>query len=70
MVVTFALGLFVAYLIGAVPVGFVVARIFGIGDIRHHGSGNIGATNVLRAAGRLPALLTLTGDVVKGALAT
>jgi glycerol-3-phosphate acyltransferase PlsY len=62
-------GLLAAYLIGAVPVGFLVARGFGVGDIRRHGSGNIGATNVLRAAGRLPALLTLVGDVAKGYLA-
>lgn len=55
-----------AYAIGAVPVGFLVARVFGVGDIRRHGSGNIGATNVLRAAGWAPALLTLGGDIVKG----
>lgn len=55
-----------AYLVGAVPVGFVVARLFGVADIRRHGSGNIGATNVLRTAGRLPALLTLAGDMGKG----
>ena len=58
-----------AYLIGAVPVGFLIARAFGIGDIRRQGSGNIGATNVLRTAGRLPALLTLVGDIAKGYLA-
>jgi glycerol-3-phosphate acyltransferase PlsY len=62
-----AIGL--AYLVGAIPVGFLVGRAFGIGDIRRHGSGNIGATNVLRTAGKLPAALTLVGDVVKGALA-
>jgi glycerol-3-phosphate acyltransferase PlsY len=58
-----------AYLIGAVPVGYLVGRAFGIGDIRRHGSGTIGATNVLRTAGWLPAVLTLVGDVVKGAAA-
>jgi glycerol-3-phosphate acyltransferase PlsY len=46
-----------------------VARAYGIGDIRDRGSGNIGATNVLRTAGRLPAALTLVGDVAKGYLA-
>jgi glycerol-3-phosphate acyltransferase PlsY len=61
--------LLAAYLVGAVPVGFLVARAFGIGDIRRHGSGNIGMTNVLRTVGRLPALLTLVGDVAKGFLA-
>ena len=58
-----------AYLIGAVPIGYLVARVFGIGDIRGHWSGNIGATNVLRTAGRMPAILTLAGDVAKGYLA-
>jgi acyl phosphate:glycerol-3-phosphate acyltransferase len=58
-----------AYLVGAVPVGYLIARVFGIGDIRGHGSGTIGATNVLRTAGRLPAILTLAGDVAKGYLA-
>jgi glycerol-3-phosphate acyltransferase PlsY len=56
----------VAYLVGAVPIGFLVARAFGAGDIRRHGSGNIGATNVLRTLGRLPAILTLLGDIAKG----
>jgi len=58
-----------AYLIGAVPVGYLVGRAFGVADIRRHGSGTIGATNVLRTAGRLPALLTLGGDIAKGYLA-
>ena len=64
-----AVAIVVAYLIGAVPIGFLVARAFGVGDIRRHGSGTIGATNVLRTAGRLPALLTLGGDIAKGVLA-
>ena len=55
-----------AYIVGAVPIGFLVARAFGIGDIRRHGSGNIGATNVLRTLGRLPAIVTLLGDIAKG----
>jgi glycerol-3-phosphate acyltransferase PlsY len=57
----------VAYVVGAIPVGYVIARLFGIGDIRRQGSGNIGATNVLRTAGKLPAVLTLVGDIAKGA---
>jgi acyl phosphate:glycerol-3-phosphate acyltransferase len=64
-----ALGIVLAYLIGAVPTGFLVARVFGLGDIRGHGSGNIGATNLLRILGRGPAALTLVGDIVKGACA-
>jgi glycerol-3-phosphate acyltransferase PlsY len=61
-----ALALVGAYLIGAIPVGFLVARAFGGTDIRRHGSGNIGAANVLRTLGRLPGVLTLLGDVAKG----
>jgi glycerol-3-phosphate acyltransferase PlsY len=63
------LAVLAAYLLGAVPVGWLVARLFGVGDIRRHGSGNIGATNVLRTLGRLPAVLTLAADVAKGYLA-
>jgi glycerol-3-phosphate acyltransferase PlsY len=58
-----------AYLVGAVPIGWLVARAFGVGDIRRHGSGTIGATNVLRTVGRWPAIVTLLGDVLKGYLA-
>ncbi|MBI2218477.1 MAG: glycerol-3-phosphate 1-O-acyltransferase PlsY [Candidatus Rokubacteria bacterium] len=49
--------------------GFVVARVLGLGDIRRHGSGNIGAANVLRTLGKGPAAVTLLGDIVKGAAA-
>jgi glycerol-3-phosphate acyltransferase PlsY len=60
-----ALALVGAYLVGAIPVGFLVARAIGV-DVRRRGSGNIGATNVLRSVGRGPALLTLLADVAKG----
>jgi len=63
------LGLLAAYLIGAIPIGFLVARAAGGTDIRRAGSGTIGATNVLRTLGTGPAVLTLVGDVVKGYLA-
>ena len=55
-----------AYLVGAVPIGWLVARRFGVADIRQHGSGNIGATNVLRTLGRGPAVHTLLADVLMG----
>jgi acyl phosphate:glycerol-3-phosphate acyltransferase len=67
--VTLLAAVVLAYLVGAIPVGYLVGRAFGVADIRRHGSGNIGATNVLRTAGRLPGLLTLVGDVVKGGVA-
>ena len=54
---------------GAIPVGYVVARVLGV-DIRRKGSGSIGATNVLRTAGWTPALATLVGDIAKGYVAT
>ncbi len=57
-----------AYALGSIPFGLLVARGFGHSDIRENGSGNIGATNVRRTAGNLPALFTLSGDVLKGAL--
>ena len=69
MVLTAALALAAAYLIGALPIGLLIARAFGLADIRRHGSGNIGATNVLRTLGKGPAILTLAGDIVKGAAA-
>lgn len=66
---TLLVGVLAAYLLGAIPVGYLVARGFGVVDIRSHGSGNIGAANVLRTAGRWPGLLTLGGDIAKGYLA-
>lgn len=57
-----------AYLLGAVPFGLLVARIMGAGDIRQQGSGNIGATNVLRTAGRLAGAIALLLDMLKGFL--
>ena len=55
-----------AYFIGAIPIGWLVSRALGVGDIRRHGSGTIGATNVLRTLGWVPAIVTLLGDVAKG----
>lgn len=59
--------LIAAFLIGSIPTGMLIARAKGV-DLRKIGSGNIGATNVLRAAGRAAALLTLAGDIVKGVI--
>ena len=58
-----------AYLLGSVPFGVVVMRLAGAGDPRAIGSGNIGATNVLRSGRRGLALLTLLGDGLKGYVA-
>jgi glycerol-3-phosphate acyltransferase PlsY len=65
-----ALGLLVGgYLLGSIPFGLVVTRLGGAGDIRQVGSGNIGATNVLRTGRKDLALLTLLGDGGKGIVA-
>lgn len=57
-----------AYLIGSIPTGIVIARLSGAPDPRTIGSGNIGATNVMRAAGKGAAIITLLSDILKGAL--
>lgn len=58
-----------AYLLGSIPFAVVVSRAFGLADPRTFGSGNPGATNVLRTGNKLAALLTLLGDAAKGWLA-
>ncbi len=58
-----------AYALGSIPFGIVMARLFGLGDLRQVGSGNIGATNVLRTGNKLAAFLTLVLDAGKGAIA-
>ncbi len=57
------------YLLGSIPFGLVLARLAGLGDIRQIGSGNIGATNVLRTGNKKVAALTLLLDGAKGAVA-
>jgi acyl phosphate:glycerol-3-phosphate acyltransferase len=56
-----------AYLLGSIPFGLLLTKAFGRGDVRKVGSGNIGATNVARAAGLLAGVFTLVLDVAKGA---
>jgi glycerol-3-phosphate acyltransferase PlsY len=58
-----------AYLIGSIPFAVLVSRLFGLADPRSFGSGNPGATNVLRTGNRLAAAITLLGDAAKGAVA-
>ncbi|MCE6958876.1 glycerol-3-phosphate 1-O-acyltransferase PlsY [Cereibacter sphaeroides] len=57
------------YLLGSIPFGIVITRAFGLGDLRQIGSGNIGATNVLRTGNKPAALATLLLDSGKGAIA-
>ena len=60
----------VGYLLGSIPFGLLITRAAGLGDIRDIGSGNIGATNVMRTGRSGLAVATLLGDMGKGALAT
>lgn len=57
-----------AYLIGSIPFGLLLSKIFGYGDIRKIGSGNIGATNVLRTGNKKLAFITLLLDASKAAV--
>jgi len=60
--------LILSYLIGAIPNGVIIAKIFFRVDPTKYGSGNIGATNVYRVAGKIPGIITLILDVLKGYL--
>ena len=64
----YIIGFVVAYLIGSIPFGLILTRVGGAGDLRQIGSGNIGATNVLRTGRKGLALATLVLDALKGAL--
>ena len=59
----------IGYGLGSIPFGMILARLMGLGDLRRIGSGNIGATNVLRTGNRTAAALTLLLDAAKGATA-
>lgn len=61
--------LLAAYLLGSIPFGIFIAKVFGGTDVRKSGSGNIGATNVARVVGPLAGILTLLLDAAKGFLA-
>jgi glycerol-3-phosphate acyltransferase PlsY len=64
-----AIALLVGYLFGSIPFGLILTRLAGSGDIRAIGSGNIGATNVLRTGRKGLAAATLVGDMLKGTVA-
>ena len=61
-----ALAVLAAYLLGSVPFAVISSRLFGLADPRTYGSGNPGATNVLRSGNKKAALVTLLGDALKG----
>lgn len=58
----------VAYILGSIPFGLIFVKLSGRGDVRNVGSGNIGATNVLRTGSKPLAIVTLLADALKGAL--
>jgi glycerol-3-phosphate acyltransferase PlsY len=64
----FLLWCLTAFLAGSIPFGLIVVRLAGKGDVRKSGSGNIGATNVMRAGGKVLGITTLLLDVAKGFL--
>ena len=64
-----ALAIVAAYLLGSVPFAMISSKLFGLADPRTYGSGNPGATNVLRSGNKKAALFTLIGDAAKGAVA-
>jgi glycerol-3-phosphate acyltransferase PlsY len=68
MTIELIITLLFSYLIGAIPCGVVLVKLVGGEDVRKSGSGNIGATNVYRVAGRKLGALTFIGDALKGAL--
>ncbi|HSU57526.1 MAG TPA: glycerol-3-phosphate acyltransferase, partial [Candidatus Dormibacteraeota bacterium] len=67
-IVAYSLTIFLSYLLGSIPSGYLVARAKGV-DIRTVGSGNIGATNVFRYLGKPAGILVLAADAAKGCLA-
>lgn len=66
--VLFAMSIVVGYFLGSIPTGYLVAKANGV-DIQKVGSGNIGATNVLRAVGLIPAIIVILADPLKAMLA-
>jgi acyl phosphate:glycerol-3-phosphate acyltransferase len=60
---------FLAYLMGSIPTGYIFGKVLKKIDIREHGSGNVGATNVFRVVGKVPGFIVLILDFLKGLLA-
>ena len=66
--ITFIIFFIIAYLLGSLNSAIIVSKLLGLPDPRSQGSGNPGATNVLRVGGKTAAALTLLGDVLKGVI--
>ena len=65
---TLVLGVILSYLIGSIPTAYIFGKLYRNIDIRQHGSGNVGATNVFRVLGKKPGIIVLIIDVVKGVI--
>lgn len=65
----YVIGIIIAYLLGSIPTGYIFGKLLKGVDIRHHGSGNVGATNVFRVIGKGPGIVVLFLDGFKGYLA-
>ena len=68
MEINFLFFIFISYLVGSIPFAYLLTKIFGYGDIRKIGSGNVGATNVLRTGKKSLAIIVLLLDIIKGFL--
>ena len=66
MVANYLFLISIVYFFGSIPFAYILPKIFGLGDIRNIGSGNVGATNVLRAGNKLLAIIVLAFDIIKG----
>ena len=67
--INLVISLILAYLIGSIPTSFIFTKFLKKVDIRQHGSGNVGATNVFRVVGKTPAVMVLLIDILKGVIA-
>ena len=65
-IIVLLIGIIIAYLIGSIPTAYIFGKLFKGIDIRKFGSGNVGATNAFRVIGRLPGLIVLALDILKG----
>ena len=68
MEINFIIWVIICYLIGSIPFAYFLTKLFGFGDVRNIGSGNVGATNVLRTGKKKLAFLVLFFDILKGFL--
>ena len=68
MEINFIILVLIFYIIGSIPFGYILTKLFNLGDIRNIGSGNIGATNVLRTGNKTLAFVVLSLDILKGFL--